>query len=105
MTQSQTWFPGKDFPDREIWLKIRTTPRNLVKFLGRLFQNKDPVDGSLQPIVIGINKAKRAARLSDRLINMLRAPGAPKKFPAHTNLVRQRHAYYRAFYKDTSQHA
>lgn len=28
MTES-TWFPGKDFPDREKWLAIRATPRRV----------------------------------------------------------------------------
>jgi len=71
MTQTQDWFPGKDFPDREVWLKIRET-KNVAP--GRLvFNSKDG------PMAIGINNAKRA---SDRA-------------GSRQNLIRTRHAHYR----------
>lgn len=107
MNESQNWFPGADYPDREVWLRIRSTPRNQRR--GRVIQNVQkrivqvweldaagkPIEVSrdrqfLMPIVIGINKAKRAARDAD----LLGTP--PMQFgKAHQNIVRQRHAYYR----------
>ena len=87
MNTSDLYFPGRDFPDREVWLKIRNTPRNLWKRFVRTFYNPCPVDdkGNRLPhksYFRGFNAAKRGAKLADD-------PRA-----AHQTLVRARHAYY-----------
>lgn len=51
MTEA-AYFPGQDYPDREVWLKIRYTPRNLHR--GRILY------AGKKPLVVGTNAAKRA---------------------------------------------
>ncbi len=83
LQQDPEYFPGKDYPDREVWLKIRAAQHD-----------KAPVRvvySGLQPFAIGINAAKRMAD----------AGGNPK----HTRgkkIVRHRHRYYHERYEGKS---
>jgi hypothetical protein len=95
MNASQTWFPGKDYPDREVWLKFRA-PRISVK--ARLIH-----DSAKGPLVLSLNRAKRIAARVDRshrshAVKMTRdylGGTTPKRqHLAHAGLVRQRHEYY-----------
>jgi hypothetical protein len=82
MTASQDWFPGADYPDREVWLKIRATPR---KRRGGRYIHAHPLPTLggprplCEPLVLGINATKRAL----------------DKIGKRSSLVKQRHAYYR----------
>jgi hypothetical protein len=86
MTPSQNWFPGQDYPDRDIWLEYRA-PRISTK--ARLIW-----DSSKGPMKLGINAAKRAARTADKMATALRQNGAPRCVSNHQALVEARHGYY-----------
>ena len=74
----QLYFPGRDYPDRETWLKRRAT--NLRGRINRiLHQGK-------QPFAPGLNKLKRQLDAAGRATGVVR--------PRQT-LIKQRHAYYR----------
>lgn len=85
VTQSQDWFPGLDYPDREIWLKIRHTPKGGVSKARRLIH-----DSASGPMILGINAAKRAANLHDKMLRPLGGRSAERQ-----KIARARHAYYR----------
>ena len=90
---TQDWFPGRDYPDREVWLKIRRTPRGGVSRARRMIH-----DSSGGPLVLGINAAKRAARAYDEYIDWMcggRASSLRTEPRRHQEIVRARHAYYR----------
>lgn len=61
---SQDWFPGRDYPDREVWLAKRNTPRGQIH--GKLIytHTKSP---KMEPLALGINRAKREAHRVDVL--------------------------------------
>jgi hypothetical protein len=91
MSTSQDWFPGRDYPDREVWLKVRA-PRVSTK--ARLIH-----DSAKGPLILGINAAKRAARAYDAYLNWI-CGGSKRQGPRteptrHQQIVRARHAYYR----------
>ena len=72
--ENQPYFPGRDYPDREIWLKKRCTNRREIRDRGAvLYSGK-------KPLVIGTNAAKRS------LDGMGHGRG---------ELIKERHAYYR----------
>lgn len=84
----EVYFPGKDYPDREVWLKIRAAQGDGYAKASRLVYNPTPKDGQgrllkSKPYFIGNNAAKKGARLAED----------PRK--AHQTLVRLRHAAYR----------
>lgn len=72
------YFPGKDYPDREVWLKIRAAqhqkPESRV-----IYRTKHKP----QPLALGINAAKRMAD----------AGGNPKH--TRSKIAKHRHDYYR----------
>lgn len=83
----QDYFPGRDYPDREVWLKKRDTPRGqlhgAVIYSGR------------KPLALGINQAKRFASR-----DAFYAGESPN--PKHCRgkrIVAHRHAYYRDRYE------
>jgi hypothetical protein len=78
-----SYFPGRDYPDREVWLKLRA-PR-ISKF-ARLIH--DSVKG---PLVIGINQAKR---VSDFMHSVNCGTKHPANHGSRREIVKQRHAYY-----------
>jgi hypothetical protein len=88
VTASQDWFPGRDYPDREIWLKIRATPKGGVSRARRMIHNS-----ASGPMILGINAAKRAA-------DSVASPrvGHPAKRGFRAGIVIERHAYYRRVY-------
>lgn len=77
----QTWFPGLDFPDREEWLKIRSTPqrkpRGTVIYSGK------------KPLNLGINLRKRQEAFTLR-----RAHGRYPKHGPMPCIIASRHRYY-----------
>jgi hypothetical protein len=85
--ESQDWFPGRDFPDREVWLKIRATPKGGVSKARRLIH-----DSASGPMILGINAAKRAAKIYDRMQRLLKGRRDPLQ---HQCIVKARHDYYR----------
>jgi hypothetical protein len=75
-----TYFPGRDYPDREVWLKKRYTPRKhpprLVAHVSLMPTDRtEGIKG--KTLYMGINRAKRA-------LGKERAP-----------LIKQRQEYYR----------
>lgn len=72
------YFPGRDYPDREVWLKRRAT--NLHGRVNRWIHQ------GVTPFVLGLNKLKRQLDAAGRATGVAR--------PRQT-LIRQRHAYYR----------
>ncbi len=72
---NDSYFPGRDFPDREAWLARRNTPRKL-KRERVIYQDTKPLNA-------GINQAKRLVAL------------APDPGSAHAHLVHSRHKYRR----------
>ena len=75
---SAQYWPGRDYPDREVWLKRRAT--NLRGRINRVIH-----DGK-KPFVLGLNKLKRQLDAAGRATGVTR--------PRQT-LIQQRHAYYR----------
>ncbi len=59
---SADYFPGRDFPDREVWLARRNTPRNLFKQRGKLIHASRDQNGKGVTLVMGVNKLKRVER-------------------------------------------
>lgn len=76
-TARKLFWPGRDFPDREKWLKRRYTPVRVVD--ATLFY--DSAEGPYNP---GINKLKREADAH-----------RPAKRGGRQQLIRVRHATYR----------
>lgn len=97
MTQTQTWLPGKDYPDREAWLTIRDTPRWFKKLISRwIYSHNGPRESDSgtriwKPMMVGINKAKRTADAAF----MFADSKHPAKHGARREIIRQRQAYYR----------
>lgn len=83
MTQSQTWFPGRDYPDREMWLLKRYTPR-VVDTTEPVYlhrgANENGVTPPGVPMKLGINVTKRRA--------------GHRKGYAHSAMVHARHRMY-----------
>lgn len=79
LKQDPEYFPGKDYPDREVWLKIRAAQR----------QKPEPrvIYRGAQPLALGINAAKRMAD----------AGGNPKH--TRSKIGKHRHDYYRQRYE------
>lgn len=76
------YFPGRDYPDREVWLKKRETNKRAIKEA-----SEKPIyhtQGGRKPLRLGLNAAKRAAKADKFDGDVL-----------HQDIVRQRHAYYR----------
>lgn len=95
-----TFFPGKDYPDREEWLSRRETPRWLRTLVSRwVYKHPSPfldtagdtVTPECKPLMLGINQAKRTA---DAKYATLFGPRHPAKHGSRKMIVRQRHAYY-----------
>lgn len=73
------YWPSLDYPDREVWLKIRAE-RNKPRPTRVLYSGK-------KPLVLGINKIKRAIR---------QRPNKDKRgLDLHKDLIHHRHSYYR----------
>ena len=102
------YWPGRDYPDREVWLKRRAT--NLRGRINRVIHQGD------KPFVLGVNKLKRQLDAAARGIQPARsAPfvlslnklqnrrydsAVSRRIPVRVfhprqTLIRQRHAYYR----------
>lgn len=101
VTQSQTWLPGKDYPDREEWLLIRQTQRGGRSGARRYIyahpapqkdENGDWFQPARPPMMIGINHAKRMA---DVAFGLRTGAAHPANHGSRQSIVRQRHAYYR----------
>lgn len=107
MTQSQDWFPGADYPDREVWLAIRSTPKTgPFAIRKRVVRWVTRHHGAYHaPLDLGLNRAKAGLdlRMQQMAIDIARQNGdttsdivkRPAKRGARQILVRQRHAYYR----------
>lgn len=85
----RTWFPGKDFPDREKWLAVRSTPQRKPR--GRMIYTGVNASGAKsirKPLFMGINSRKR--------IEARRTGTAHGRLPkrAESSIIRARHAYY-----------
>lgn len=76
-----TFFPGRDYPDREIWLAKRCTDLKAIRDRGRVIYS------GKKPMFLGINKVKREERS--------RPFGRPrKKAGVQFSLIAARHNYY-----------
>lgn len=86
---SQDWFPGRDYPDRDVWLAKRNTPRGQV--YGKLiYAHSNEAGAKRAPLQFGINKAKRAARHVDASL------GTPVQ---HGKIMKARAEYRAARYE------
>jgi len=75
-----TYFPGRDYPDREVWLAKRYTDPKLKRGRsGAVLYAITPEQR--RPLILGINKLKRD----------LDARGMGRRL-----LIQRRHAFYRA---------
>jgi hypothetical protein len=81
---SPGYFPGKDYPDREEWLKIREERNTEVK-------REKIIYGGKKPLMLGLNRAKRQLDDNKRADNSKH----PAKRGSRGDLIEQRHAYYR----------
>lgn len=76
------YWPGKDYPDRDVWLAKRAAqrakPQPRVVYTGR------------QPLALGLNVVKRRADASEN----------PEQ--GRRNIVKHRHDYYRDRYENKS---
>lgn len=90
------FFPGRDYPDREVWLKIRTTPANLWRHRGLTIYSSRKGG---KPMVLGINFQKHQ---EEQLLGG-RGRRFPKKPPIKggtiVGIVGARHAYYAQRYE------
>lgn len=89
--QAPLYWPGRDYPDREVWLKKRAAQRE-----------KPPVvvvyhDGSRRPLSLGINQAKRMAAADT--VKRGENPNPKRKRGCRQSIVVSRHSYYRDRYE------
>lgn len=87
-----TFFPGADYPDREIWLAKRYTDLRAFRDRGRVIYS------GKKPLCLGINRIKRAERTAFAIMSW---PGRryPKRSP--DSIIKARHNYYRTRYEAT----
>lgn len=80
-----TYFPGRDFPDREVWLARRCTDRRAFRRRGTVIYSSR--EGG-KPLRLGINLAKR---IEERILGRHGA-----RFPKHGGggVLGARHRYY-----------
>jgi hypothetical protein len=92
ITETPTYFPGKDYPDREVWLAKRHTklPPPVYVYRHPLPDEKGR-QPKREPLKLGINNAKRMA--SRDAFN--RGENSNPKHCRGKSIVAYRHAYYR----------
>lgn len=81
--QQEPYWPGKDYPDREVWLAKRAAQR-VKPQAQRVYTGR-------QPMALGINNAKRLAD----------GDGNPKHVRSK-KIVQHRHEYYHKRYGEAS---
>lgn len=89
-----TYFPGRDYPDRDVWLAKRNTWQGNPHIARRIYNSygrhavTDPVSGDTlhvrKPLILGINVAKRRALAAGN-------PN-PKHNETRSRIVEHRHA-------------
>lgn len=68
---TQPYWPGRDFPDRDLWMQRRATPRVLKR--------ERVVYSGPKPLAPGINAAKRAARANGTYQQLLKSRAAYRR--------------------------
>lgn len=86
--QLESYWPSLQYPDREVWLRIRLAQRDPLPEV--------VIHSGKQPLVLGLNAAKRSAdeTFKQRIYNR-NVKHAAKNGSRHA-LVKHRHAYYRS---------
>lgn len=67
----KTYWPGRDYPDRDLWMQRRATPRTL--------KHERVAYSGAKPLAPGINAAKRAARADGTYQQLLKSRAAYRR--------------------------
>jgi hypothetical protein len=93
VAQAAMYWPGKDYPDRDDWLKKRAAQREKPQPVVIYSTQRS----RRQPLALGINQAKRMAAADT--VKRGENPNPKKKRGCRQSIVVSRHGYYRDRYE------
>lgn len=92
VAQAPAYWPGRDYPDREVWLKKRATQREVPPVTTVYRAN------SYEPLALGINQAKRVAALQASRLGDSTNP-KQHRGGCRQSIIVSRHNYYHDRYE------